>query len=164
MSNYSNLIGRPYIDGRQDCYSVARDYYFQNWGIELPNLARPDRFWDDPELDLYKNYTKTGFYPVLNDVYKVGDAVLLPILSQINSHAGVIVEDNRMLHHLPYQLSSVDALRPKWIGRVMVHLRHPKVETSVKVEEKKVHLHEVIHADVLRNPEFQKQIEKALGS
>lgn len=165
MSNFHSLIGLPYIDGRQDCYSVVRNYYSMEWGIELPNYARPERFWEDPELDLYSLYKHTGFEPVVdNHNYEVGDAVLMPVLSAMNNHAGVIVDDNQILHHLPDQLSLVDPLRPKWANRVTVHLRHPKITEARKASVEVVHLHEVIDADVLRNPRVQEEIGRALGS
>lgn len=165
MSNFLNLVGLPYIDGRQDCYSIVRRYYEMEWGIELPNFARPDRFWEDPNLDLYSLYTRTGFVAVTDDhTYEVGDAVLMPIRSVVNSHAGVIVDDNQMLHHLPNQLSTIDPLRPKWANRVTVHLRHPDITAARQGEVEVVHLHEVIDADILRDPRVQEEIDRALGS
>lgn len=162
MSNYLNLVGLPYIDGRQDCYSVCRRYYADVWGIELPNFARPNRFWDDPNMDLYSRYADQGFAPVFDGVYKTGDAVLMPLLSRINSHAGVVVDDNKLLHHLPNQLSSVDPLRPKWSNRVTVHLRHPKITEALEATQEVVHIHEVIDADILRDPRIKEAIAQEL--
>ena len=162
MSNYNSLLGLPYIDGLQDCYSIARRYYSMVWGIELPNVARPDRFWEDPQLQLYQMYKTTGFKPVLDHVYEIGDAVLMPVRAPFENHAGIIVEDNELMHHLPNELSRIDALRPKWANRVTIHLRHPKIAEARAATEEVVHLHEVIDADVLRNPELQKEIERAL--
>lgn len=162
MSNYLNLIGKPYIDGLQDCLSVIRDYYFQTWNIEIPNYARPNRFWEDPFLDLYKNYGQSGFYPVFDGEYREGDLVLMPIMSVNNSHGAIVVGDNLLLHHLPNQLSGTDPLRPKWSNRITVHLRHPEVTRHAK--EKTIHLHEVIDADILRDPRVQAEIEKLMES
>lgn len=163
MSNYLNLLGLPYVDGKQDCYSVVRNYYWQVWGLEMPNFARPTRFWEAPDLDLYRHYQLVGFQPVLDGVFQEGDGVLMPVMTPFNSHAGVIVEDNRMLHHLPNQLSAVDDLRPKWINRITVHLRHPSI-TAASPEREVLHLHEVIDADILRNPKVQEKLEKTLAS
>lgn len=164
MSNYSNLVGLPYIDGLQDCYSCMRRYYSQVWGIELPNFARPNQFWEDPTMDLYALYKMTGFVSVEDNVFQIGDAVLMPIRTTNNSHGAVLVEDNELLHHLPNQLSSLAPLRPKWINRVTVHLRHPRVTEAQKSEQTQVHLHEVIDADVLRHPEIQDIIKKQMAS
>jgi len=164
MSNFSNLVGLPYIDGLQDCYSVGRRYYSQVWGLELPNIARPHRFWDDPDLDLYSMYQRYGFQPVFDDTPQIGDAVLMPILSRMNNHAGFVVEDNQILHHLPNQLSCVDRLRPKWMPRVTVQLRHPAIQEAQAKQKETVHLHEVIDADVFRDPRVQEEIDRVLES
>lgn len=164
MSNYHNLLGRPYEMGKHDCFSILREYYSQNWGIEVPNYARPDRFWEDPNLDLYQNYRRHGFKPILDEVFEVGDLVLMPIQAAVNSHAAAIVEDNLILHHMPKQLSAVAPFRPKWSNRVTVHLRHPDVAAAAKKTEQTLQLHEVIDADILRNPNVQREIEGLLGS
>lgn len=39
MSHYSNLLGLPYIDGKQDCYSIVRQYFDQTYGLKLRNYA-----------------------------------------------------------------------------------------------------------------------------
>lgn len=162
MSNFETYLGRPYIEGRQDCYQIGRDYFSAEWGLELPNLARPSRFWEDPHLDLYGMYQDFGFYPVFDEKPKIGDVFLMQILTPVNSHAVIYVEDNRVLHHMVGQLSSIEPYRPKWAHRVNIHLRHPKVvETQ---PNRVVHLHEVIDAPVLRDPEVQKRIEREMAS
>ena len=164
MSDYHNLLGRSYEPGRHDCYGVVREYYRQVWGLDLRNYARPDRFWEDPTLDLYSLYRLEGFQPVFDERYEIGDGVLMQILAPINSHAAVVVEDNVILHHLPNKLSGTDALRPKWSNRVTIHLRHPKIAAARVSKQKTVHLHEVLDADVLRSPEVQAAIAAQLGS
>lgn len=165
MFDYDKLTGRPYIEGRQDCYGIVRDYYREAWGLWLPNFARPTRFWEDPHLDLYARYRDVGFEPVFDSRFEIGDAVLMPIRTAMNSHAGVIVADNLMLHHFVGELSAVVSLRPKWERRVTVHLRHPAVlEAKAKQPKETVHLHEVLNARVLRNPEVQKGIARQVGS
>lgn len=163
MSDWLNLVGRDYEAGGQDCYGLVRDYYQQEWDLSLANYARPDRFWEDPSLDLYAAYTREGFQPVFDGCFEIGDAVLMQVLAPINSHAAVIVEDNQILHHLPDKLSGVDALRPKWINRVTVHLRHPWVTERREDTHETVHLHEVFNANVLRDPEIQDAIAAQMG-
>jgi cell wall-associated NlpC family hydrolase len=161
MSDFNKYLGRPYIEGLQDCYQICRDYYSEEWGIELPNLARPSRFWEDPNLDLYGMYQKFGFKPVFDKPFEIGDAMLMPILTPVNSHAAIYVADNRILHHMVGQLSSLESLRPKWINRVTIHLRHPEVKQP---KPEVINLHEVLDADILRNPRVQEEIERQMGS
>jgi len=90
--------------------------------------------------------------------------VLMPLLSVNNSHAGVIVDDGQILHHLPDKLSEVEPLRPKWSNRVAVHLRHPKVSAARRAMQTVIHLHEVIDANILRDPKIQEEIARQMGS
>lgn len=164
MFNYNDLVGLPYLDGRQDCYSLMRHYYQGAWGVTLPNLARPSRFWEDPSLDLYGMYQRFGFQQVFDAKVEIGDALLMPIMTRMNSHAAAVVDDNLILHHLPGKLSSLDPLRPKWSSRALVHLRHPAVTKARDQLPTKIHLHEVLDAEILRNPKVQNEIGRLLGS
>lgn len=60
------LLGRAYIHGKQDCYTIVQDYYQRELGITLPNFERADRWWENAEGDaLYAdNFREAGFVPV----------------------------------------------------------------------------------------------------
>ena len=130
MSHYSNLIGLPYIDGQQDCYSIVRRYFDQNYGLKLRNYARPSRFWEDQQLDLYKMFKLEGAKPVLDDTVELGDVLLMPLFTPFATHACIVVGDNLILHHPPGRLSCVEPMRPKWSNRTSVVVRHPVVTAA----------------------------------
>lgn len=60
------LVGRPYVHGMQDCYSIVRDYYARELGIMLPDIERKDRWWEDANAaSLYvDNFEAFGFVRV----------------------------------------------------------------------------------------------------
>lgn len=163
MSNFNNLIGLSYVEEKNDCFSLLVNYFWQVWGIRVPNFARPSRFWEYPNMDIYDQWRMTDFEQVFDQRYQIGDAVLMPILARTNNHGGVIVEDNQILHHLPNRLSSVEPFKPKWADRVTVHLRHPKITEALKSTIQTVHLHEVVDAELFRDPRIQREIEKQMG-
>jgi cell wall-associated NlpC family hydrolase len=163
MFDFNNLTGRPYSEGRNDCFGVLREYYWEAWGVWIPNLARPTRFWEDEHLDLYSRYREFGFEPVFDNRFEVGDAVLMPIRTAMNSHAGAIVADNQMLHHFVGELSTVVSFRPKWERRITVQLRHPDVTAQrASAPTETTHLHEVLNARILQNPGVKSQIARQL--
>jgi len=41
------LVGRSFHHGVLDCYTLVRDFYARELGIELPDFDRPDGWWDD---------------------------------------------------------------------------------------------------------------------
>ena len=163
MSNYEAFLLRPYEEGHNDCYSVLRDYILETYGLRLPNFARPTRFWEDPNLDLYGRYLSQGFVQMLDQPLALGDVLLMPIRTAMNSHAALVVADNLILHHFPGQLSSVEPLRPKWANRATCVIRHPKIYEFHQQQPQVAQLHEVINARVLENPAVQQRLTELLA-
>lgn len=113
------LIGRTFIHGIWDCYSLVRDAFaagregmaaegmklWPHGPISLPNVPRDDGWWDKGQ-DLYMNWLKpAGFIQISEAHARPGDGFLMKIRSKVLNHAGVLVEDNAILHHLPTRLS-----------------------------------------------------------
>lgn len=156
MSKFDHLLGFKYRAGTQDCLSVIRAYYRDVWGLRIPNYARPTHFWDDPRLDLYQqHYHTNGFELVTVGAPQIGDLFLMPLATQMNTHGAVMVANNLILHHLPDQVSSTENLRPKWWGRVMVHLRHPAITKAQQTTPEVRNVHDILNHHVFRDPGFQ---------
>lgn len=164
MFDCSDLIGLEYIPGRQDCFSIGRQFFAKHFGLQIKNYARPDRFWEDPQLDLYQLYRREGFQLVPDDVIKIGDVLLCSLNTSIATHACIVVADNEILHHPPGGLSVVERMRPRWTGRATNVIRHPAVTAALTPKIQTVHLHEVVNADLFRNPEFQRTVARVLGT
>jgi len=113
------LIGRSFIHGVTDCYSLLRDCFrlgkeklelqgIHDWpyeAIELDEFPRDDAWWEGEE-DLYaQNFKTQGFVEIPFAEAKAGDCFLTKIRSDKYNHAGVLVNDDLILHHLPQRLS-----------------------------------------------------------
>lgn len=159
MSELHDYLGIPYLAGRNDCYSVCRNYLRDTYGLNLPNFARPNHFWEDPHLDLYAMYRSWGFELVTSQQYQLGDVFLMPLRTVVNSHAAVVVPGNQILHHLPDSLSRVDPIYPRWGHRATAVIRHPHVTMKLREQTTRVQLHEVLNADIFRDPRFQEALE-----
>jgi proteasome lid subunit RPN8/RPN11 len=110
------IIGRQFMHGVTDCYAVIQDMFalgrdkLAEQGIDWPfepiklmNMPRQDGWWEKDE-DLYDaNFEKAGFKEVYDP--KPGDVFLMRIKSSKNNHAGVLVGENLIVHHLPTRLS-----------------------------------------------------------
>lgn len=114
-----NVIGREFMHGVTDCYSLVRDCFrlgkdelaaqdIKDWPftpVKLLDLPRNDSWWNDGE-DLYeKNFLRAGFVRIDASEAKPGDVFLMKIRSQTSNHAGVLVSSDLILHHLPERLS-----------------------------------------------------------
>lgn len=133
------LLGRDYFHGFLDCYSLIKDYYQRELGINLGDYERVDRWWESPEADsLYlNNFKKEGFSEVEN--IQKHDIILCRVgrTEHIN-HACIfigsgdllseetpkVIGDNLILHH-PYNRQSLrEVYGDQWRGRTSIIIRH----------------------------------------
>lgn len=98
------LISREFIWGVQDCFTLVKDFYSREMGVEMPDPPRMDKekFWDRGEDFYMENFEKWGFYKIEAPTER-GDVIMMAIRSDIVNHAGIwLGEQDHMLHH-PYQ-------------------------------------------------------------
>lgn len=165
MSKYDSYLGLGYLEGKHDCLSIIRKYYLQEWGIRIPNFARPNKFWNDPSMDFYRMYFRMcGFKLIFDEPLAVGDLLIMPLNTKLDTHGAIVVENNQILHHLPGGRSCLDPLNPRWANRANMIVRHPRVTAQQVANKKQVHLHEVINADILRDPRVQGFVERAMDA
>lgn len=116
------LVGRPFVHGVLDCYTLVRDYY-ASLGIELPDYEREEEWWLRGG-DLYRaHFAEAGFVAVAGPP-KVHDGLLMQVASPVPNHAAVMVEPGIILQHCHGRLSSRDVYGGYW-RKVTTHvLRH----------------------------------------
>lgn len=128
------LVGREWVWGVTDCWSLVRDWYAEH-GIILRDWDRPlspDEFEAAPLFDsLWK---ETGFSLVKDiDEIQKGDAVLMQIEGRGLNHVGVYVGDQFLLHHIRGRLSSCD-LYGGWLqnctGKIVRHYDWQRLQSA----------------------------------
>jgi len=104
------LVGRTWIWGVTDCWSLCRDWYQEELGIALRDWDRPFsslEFVINPMFD--RCWRDTGFRELLpTEELEKGDLVLMSVGSPGLNHIGVYLSDQLILHHLENRLSSRD--------------------------------------------------------
>lgn len=86
------LLGRGFFHGLLDCWSACRDFYSREMGIEFPNYARQDAWWEHTDESMYAtNAEEAGFVRLPNDVeLQRGDMLVMRIgRTRCANHAGV---------------------------------------------------------------------------
>lgn len=139
---YQHLLGRPFVFGETDCYSAVRDFYTDNYGIVLPNYARPSEFWKHG-MNMYADrYLANGFVSLdcHPSEYQEGDVFLMAINATVGNHAGVLVDGGRIFQHLWARLSSADPYRGVFRNSTVGVFRHKdvvveKLTTTTNIED-----------------------------
>jgi tail assembly protein K len=140
------LLGRAYIHGVQDCYSLVRDYYSRELDINLPDFDRSDAWWEDPNhAPLYEqNFEKAGFVVVDKNQPQYGDVLLCRVgrTHHVN-HALIWLGDdgalksettpdcvgNALILHHPYGRQSVREIYGKgWADRTVLVVRYQSMQ------------------------------------
>lgn len=127
---YRHLLGKEFNHGKSDCYSLARDFYRDNFALKLRPYARPTDWWRNPDFRLYQNlYFKEGFQSVNVHPtdWRPADALLMAVKSKAANHVAIIIDGNTMIHHLYGRLSCAEKLASNWRNFIVGILRHPDV-------------------------------------
>ena len=100
------LLGRPWVWGVTDCWSLVRDWYKQEKNIILRDWDRPttpEEFLKNPMFQL--SAEDTGFRMLsATEKLEVGDLLFMSIMSSGLNHVAIYLGDN-VLHHLTDRLS-----------------------------------------------------------
>lgn len=119
------LIGRDYAPVVADCYTIVVDFFAREYGIELPDFERHDRWWEEADhASLYmEGFTKAGFVVVPKEEIRRGDVLLTRL------------GDTKHVNHALIYLGDDGTLRsedtPPCIGRTL-YLHHPYGRKSVR--------------------------------
>ena len=118
-------VGRPYIVGAYDCYSLVRDYYAREFGIELNYYLHTEKWWEEGKNMFVDNFKVEGFITLINEEPQVGDCFLLQCGSSVPNHAVIYLGDDKILHHCYDRLSRIDIYGGGyWYKHTTHHLRH----------------------------------------
>lgn len=101
-------VGREFVFGVIDCYTLVRDWYLREYGIQLRDYDRRDKFWDRGENLYMDNFAAEGFREIAVEDVRCGDLILMRLVSPLPNHAAIYLGDQQILHHVQGRLSSRD--------------------------------------------------------
>jgi proteasome lid subunit RPN8/RPN11 len=117
-------VGREFVFGLVDCYSLCRDWYKREMSLDLRDYQRRDRFWLRGENLYLDNFAKEGFRAVPHGDLQWGDAILMQLSSPLPNHAAIYLGDQLILHHAQGRLSSRDVYGGYYWKNTALVLRH----------------------------------------
>ncbi|MFP1749176.1 C40 family peptidase [Lonsdalea quercina] len=122
-----HLIGRAFVHGSMDCYTLFRDAYHLA-GLDLPNFERSNGWWVRGENLYIKNMARNGFYEVSFSDIQPGDVIIrLAFAESDPCHAMIYLGDNIIMHHeVAGRLSRREPYRQAYIKLTHSIWRHEK--------------------------------------
>ena len=100
------LIGRHWVWGITDCWSLVRDWYKEKLGITLRDWDRPttpEEFIENPMFE--KCAWRTGFRQLRpEEKLEYGDLIFMSIMATGLNHVAIFL-DGDVLHHLADRIS-----------------------------------------------------------
>lgn len=127
---------RGFIHGIQDCYSLIRDYYRQEFGVLTKDFPRDWAWWNNGDQHLYERFfMDAGYRQIPMSQAKIGDVFLAilgrsAIKNNVVSHGGIYLGGDEILHHksgdLPYdmtRLSNTECIH-RYVKYIKYFLRH----------------------------------------
>lgn len=117
-------VGREFSFGIVDCYSLCRDWYRKEFGLELRDYDRRDKFWLRGENLYLDNFASEGFREIPIEELQYGDLILMQLESPLPNHAAIYLGDQLILHHLQGRLSSRDIYGGYYLKSTAKALRH----------------------------------------
>lgn len=124
------LENQPFDLGTQDCFTLVRDFYKLNFGIDMPNFARPNDW--NPEKDdiIGKSHKAAGFKQLDVDENwppNPADLLVTTVGGSTPNHLVVYLGNNEILHHKDGLFSGKEVMRPAWKRFTSYILRHPSL-------------------------------------
>lgn len=119
------LIGREWVWGVTDCWTLVRDWYGEELGLELRDWTRPNSPLEFEEQPLFESsWEETGFVEISLSDLEYGDALLMALDSSKLNHCAVYVGEQQILHHIRGRLSSRDVFGGYYLKSTGRALRH----------------------------------------
>ena len=122
MVDYQSLVGLQWEYGKQDCYTLVRQYY-ELIGVKLPDFPRPEDLGTTDSIFL--RYAKSlEFRPVAIDDRQKSDLLVLRLGTRAPMHGAIYVGDDKILHQRVDSISAVEPLRQYYRKRIAAVFRH----------------------------------------
>lgn len=132
MSSFktAELESKPFTLGKQDCFTLVRDFFRVNFDIDMPDIARPNDWDADKDNLIDKWYHLTGFEKLDVDENwppRPADVMVCTVGGSVPNHLVVFLGGNEIIHHKDMMLSGKELMRPAWKRYTSYLLRHPDV-------------------------------------
>ncbi|MDU3156344.1 MAG: C40 family peptidase [Hafnia alvei] len=118
------LVGRAFVLGHTDCWGLVMSYFRQTHGIVLNDYRVDYPWWESGHENLYlDNWYECGFREFSGPLQS-GDMVIMQVSAPVANHAGILLDDGMLLHHMYGMLSQRVPYGGYWKDRTVKIVRH----------------------------------------
>ena len=118
------LVGRAFVLGHTDCWGLVMSYFRQTHGIVLNDYRVDYPWWESGRENLYlDNWYECGFRE-FSGPPESGDMVIMQVSAPVANHAGILLDDGMLLHHMYGMLSQRVPYGGYWKDRTVKIVRH----------------------------------------
>ncbi|TBL62282.1 C40 family peptidase [Hafnia alvei] len=118
------LVGRAFVLGHTDCWGLVMSYFRQTHGIVLNDYRVDYPWWESGCENLYlDNWYECGFRE-FSGPPRPGDMVIMQVSALVANHAGILLDDGMLLHHMYGMLSQRVPYGGYWKDRTVKIVRH----------------------------------------
>ncbi len=118
------LVGRAFVLGHTDCWGLVMSYFRQTHGIVLNDYRVDYPWWESGRENLYlDNWYECGFRE-FSGPPRSGDMVIMQVSAPVANHAGILLDDGMLLHHMYGMLSQRVPYGGYWKDRTVKIVRH----------------------------------------
>ena len=118
------LVGRAFVLGHTDCWGLVMSYFRQTHGIVLNDYRVDYPWWESGRENLYlDNWYECGFRE-FSGPSQSGDMVIMQVSAPVANHAGILLDDGMLLHHMYGMLSQRVPYGGYWKDRTVKIVRH----------------------------------------
>lgn len=123
-----DLIGRRWVLGHADCWTLVMDYYRQEHGISLNNWSVDYEWWVGGLENRYDdNWQAEGFIEVDPADMCAGDMIMMQLGAPVTNHAAIYLGKNIILHHNFGNLSTRVPYGDYWRNRTVRVVRRKEL-------------------------------------
>ena len=106
MADYKSLVGRQWLYGKFDCYSIIKDYY-ELLGIIIPDFERPKNLITTESIFM-EEAPRNNFQLVDFDDRTKNDMLIMRLGTNNPMHGAIFLGDNKILHQKYKSLSCIE--------------------------------------------------------
>ena len=119
---YGDYLGKDFELGKQDCFTLIRDFYQKEYGISIRDYLRDDEILNKNKnmadnIYLMENFTKVDIKDIIE-----GDVIEFKF-----NHFGIYITGDLLLHHARNRYSGIERLGICWREKILNCYRYVKI-------------------------------------